>query len=229
MKENKNSAFKSFYNLSEKKLHVLKNYIKQTLSKKWIHASISSVKALILFVFKKNETLQLCVNYHALNSITIKNWHSLSLIDEMLVWLTEIKYFMKLNLKNAYHHLRIKKKDEWKTVFCIWYSHFEYIIMSFDLANASAFFQAYINKFMTELLNVICVVYLNDILIYITDENSKTHWKAVRKVLIWLWEFKLFVNMKKCKFMTTEVEFLRFIVSTEDVFMNSEKITMITE
>ena len=82
---------------------------------------------------------------------------------------------------------------------------------------------------MTELLNIICVVYLNNILIYITDKNLKTHWKAVRKVLIWLQKFKLFINIKKCKFMTIEVEFLEFIMNTENIFINLRRITMINE
>ena len=66
----------------------------------------------ILFVFKKNEELRLCVNYKELNAIIIKNRHSLSLIIETLNRLCEAKRFIKLNLKNAYHRIRIKRDDE---------------------------------------------------------------------------------------------------------------------
>jgi len=74
--------------------------------------------------------------------------------------------FIKLNLKNAYHCIRIKKDNEWKTAFYICYSYFKYIIMLFKLINVSIIFQVYINQTLTELVNVFCVIYLNDILIY---------------------------------------------------------------
>ena len=114
-------------------------------------------------------------NYWALNNITIKNRHLLPLINETLMWFTKAKYFTKLNLQDVYHWLKIKKDNEWKTVFCTQYSYFEYIIMLFELTNASAFFQTYINKSMAELLNIIYVVYLNNILIYISNEDSEMH------------------------------------------------------
>ena len=145
------------------------------------------------------------------------------------MWLTGARYFTKLNLQNAYHQLRIKEGDEWKTAFCTQYSHFKYIIMPFELTNAPAFFQTYINKSMAELLNIICVVYLNDILIYTSDENSKTHWKTVRKVLEHLKEFRLFLKLKKYKFMTTEVEFLKFIMSSKGIFINIYRVKTVTE
>ncbi len=59
-------------------------------------------------MFKKNDKLRLCVNYRDLNAITIKNYYSLFLIIETLNRLNEYKYFIKLNLKNAYHRIRIK-------------------------------------------------------------------------------------------------------------------------
>jgi len=65
----------------------------------------------ILFMFKKNDSLHLCIDYQDLNKITVKNRHSLSLINETLNRLSKVKRFTKLNLKNAYHHLRIQCKD----------------------------------------------------------------------------------------------------------------------
>jgi len=67
---------------------------------------------LILFMFKKNDNLHLCIDYQDLNKITVKNQHSLSVISETLNKLSKVKKFTKLNLKNAYHHLRIQREDE---------------------------------------------------------------------------------------------------------------------
>ena len=88
------------------------------------------------------------------------------MISETLNRLNEVKRFTKLNLKNAYYHIRIHKGDEWKTAFRTRYNHFKYLIMLFDLINVSATFQTYINKSLTSLINNFYVIYLNDILIY---------------------------------------------------------------
>ena len=73
---------------------------------------MSFVNVLILFVSKKDGELRLCMNYKSLNAIIIKNHHLLPFITKMLNRLCEIKRFIKLDLKNAYHRIRIKKNDE---------------------------------------------------------------------------------------------------------------------
>ena len=73
---------------------------------------MSFVDISILFVFKKDEKLRLYINYKDLNAIIIKNRHFLSFITKMLNLLCEVKRFIKLNLKNVYHRIRIKKDDE---------------------------------------------------------------------------------------------------------------------
>ena len=139
MKE-KNSFFMSLYNLSQTKLTKLRRYIEDVFRKNWIQLFVSSANVSILFVFKKNEELRLCVDYKNLNFITIKNRHFLSLIIETLNRLSDFKTFIKLNLKNIYHRIRIRKDDEWKTTFRTRYEHFEYQIMSFELINAFVIF-----------------------------------------------------------------------------------------
>lgn len=178
-------------------------------------------------MFKKDEELRLCVDYHELNKFTIKNRHRLPLISETLNQLSDSKVFTKMNLKDLYHRLRIRKNDEWKTAFRTRYDHFEYMIMSFDLVNVSATFQTYINRALTEYVNVFCVVYLNDILVY--SETSKLHWNHVRKILKRLRKFQLFVNLKKCDFSTNRVKFLDFIISVNEIAMNQSRVTAIAQ
>ncbi len=124
------SSYKSLYNLLNTELKILRQYLNDILVKEWIKHFISLTDAFILFIFKKNDSFHLCMNYWDLNKITVKNHHSLSLISETLDKLSKIKQFTKLNLKNIYHHFRIQHKDKWKMMFCIHYDHFEYIIMS---------------------------------------------------------------------------------------------------
>jgi len=132
----------------------------------------SMTNAFILFIFKKNNNLYLCMNYQDLNKITVKNHHSLSLISETLDRLNKVKQFTKLNLKNVYHCFRIQHEDESKIMFHTHYDYFKYIIMSFDLINASVIFQTYINKILTKLLNKFYVIYLNDILIFFIKKTD---------------------------------------------------------
>ena len=166
------SLFDPLYNLFNIELATLRTYLDDILAKGWIQHSTSSVEFLILFVLKKNNDLRLCVDYRELNKVTIKNRYSLSLINETLNRLNEVKRFTKLNLKNTYHRIRIRKGDEWKTAFRTRYDHFEYLIMPFDLTNAPATFQTYINKSLTNLINNFCVVYLDDILIYSSSREE---------------------------------------------------------
>ena len=66
----------------------------------------------MFFVFKKDGRLYLFVNHKNLNAIIIENCHFLSFIMKTLNRLCEIKRFIKLNLKNVYHRIRIKRNNE---------------------------------------------------------------------------------------------------------------------
>lgn len=122
---------------------------------------------------KKDGGLCLCVDYWGLNAVTVKNQHQLPLITETLDRLCGAKVFTKLDLKDAYHRIRIREGDKWKTAFRTRYVHFEYMVMPFGLANAPAMFQAYINCALAGFVDVTCVVYLDDILIY--SSNPEEH------------------------------------------------------
>ena len=166
------SLYEPLYTLSETEFDVLRNYLLKNLTLNCIREFTSRASASMLFVLKKNDNLRLCVDYKKLNALIIKNKCSLSLIDETLNRLVSVAYFIKLDFKNAYHRIRIRKDDEWMTTFRIRYDHFEYAIMSFELVNVLATFQTLINKILRRLINHICVIYLDDILIYF-----KTHEK----------------------------------------------------
>ena len=86
--------------------------------------------------------------------------------------LNQIKYFSKINLRDTFHRIRVNPGDRWKTVFRTRYGHFKYMVMLFSLINALITFQAYIHKALTGLLDIICVAYLNDILIFPQTEKE---------------------------------------------------------
>jgi hypothetical protein len=117
LEEGSSPPYSPIYNLSEKELGVLREYLDSALEKGWIRKSTSPAGAPILFVLKKDGTLRLCVDYRALNRITIKNRYPLPLIGETLDRLRGAKVFTSLDLRNAYHRVRIRPGDEWKTAF----------------------------------------------------------------------------------------------------------------
>jgi hypothetical protein len=128
------------YKLSENELKILKNYLNKNLEKKYIQRSINLAGAPILFVSKKNGGFRLCVDYRDLNKITIKNRYPLSLMGEILNRFNGATVYTKFDFKNIYYKIRIRKGDEWKTIFKTKYNHFEYKIISFNLINAPAIF-----------------------------------------------------------------------------------------
>jgi hypothetical protein len=160
------SSYESIYKLSEIELKILRKYLNENLEREYIQHFISPAGAPILFILKKDGSLRLCVNYRDLNKITVKNRYSLSLIGETLNRLNGAAVYTKLDLKEIYYRIRIKKGNEWKTAFRIRYGHFKYKMMPFGLANASAIFQIYINKALADLIDVSYVIYFNNILIY---------------------------------------------------------------
>ena len=158
------------YNLSQTKLTKFRRYFNDVLLKNWIKYFIFFAKIFIFFVFKKNDEFRLCVDYRNLNIVIIKNRHSLFLIIETLNRLCNVVLFIKLNFIYVYCFIRIKKKNKWKITFHTRYEYFKYQIISFELINAFVIFQIYINKILKNLINIFCVIYLNDIFIY--NSNS---------------------------------------------------------
>ena len=135
-------VFGPIYNLSETELQVLKDYIDDNLRKRFIRPSTSPFGAPVLFVKKPNGSLRLCIDYRALNRLTIKNRYPLPLISGLLDRLRGKKYFTKLDLRDAFNRLRIALGDEHKTAFRTRYGHFEYLVMPFGLTNAPGSFQS---------------------------------------------------------------------------------------
>ncbi len=214
------------YSLLTEKLDALRQYLKENMQKKFIRESQSSAEYSILFVLKSNESLRLCVDYRALNNIMIKNSYSLSLIAELQNRLQSAQWFMKFDILETFNRIWIKEEDEWKTVFCTRLKHYEYLIMSFDLINASVTFQIFVNNVLQRYLNQFVIVYLNDILVY--SKTKKEHVQHVKKILQTLKKVDLRIKSGKSEFHVQNVQFLRFIIMSQSLRMNSKKIEAVT-
>lgn len=221
--KSKQLFYRSIYFLSPVQLKTLKTYILTLLKTTFIWRFKSSADASTIFDKKPDGSFCLYVNYQALNNLTIKNRYPLSLIGKFLDWLDRVKQFIQLNLTSAYHRLKIQKDDKWKTVFHIKYAHFEYQVIFFRLSNISASFEDYINKMFTKKLNIIVIVYSDDMLIY-TKNAGQPLIEVVYLVLENLCSPKIFAKQKKCQFHQNEVWFLRFVVLAQCIRIEEKKI-----
>jgi hypothetical protein len=197
--------------MSREELIVLRKTLTELLDKNFIRASSSPASAPVLFVKKPGGGLRFCVDYRGLNAITCKDRYPLPLISETLRSLSKARWFTKLDVIAAFHKIRIKEGDEWKTAFRTRYGLYEWLVTPFGLTGAPATFQRYINNTLREFLDEFCSVFIDDILIY-SSGSLADHRKKVRKVMKRLQDAGLQVDIDKCEFETTTVKYLGFIV-----------------
>jgi hypothetical protein len=119
----------------------------------------------VIFVLKKDGTQRLCVDYRALNEVTIKNKDPLPRIDDLFDQLHGACVFSKINLQSRNHQLKIQECDILMTAFVSRYGLYEYTVMSFEQTNAPAYIIYLMNKVLIEYLDKFVVVLINDILV----------------------------------------------------------------
>jgi hypothetical protein len=146
----------------------------------------------------------------------------LVLIGEVLDWLANAKIYTKLDVKDVYHNLRIAEGNEWKTAFWTKYGLYKYLVMPFGLTNALASFQQWMNEVLSDYLDIFCIAYLNDILIY--SDNLKQYCQHVRRILERVEEVGLMLKALKYEFHTDRMEYLGYIISPTGMSMDLEKV-----
>jgi hypothetical protein len=228
LKKNVILEYTSLYKMFEKELKIVKKYLENNLEKKFIIASRSSFVSSIIFMKKTNESLRFCVDYRKLNQLIKKNKFSLSLIDETLAHFDKTKYFIKLNIRQTFHRIKIADAEfEDLTIFRIRFDAYKYRVLSFELCNESAIYQHYMNDVFFDYLDEFVSIYINDILIY--SNFKKKHIEHVKKILQRLRDADLQADIDKCEFSIHEIKYLELIVDRDEIRMNSEKIETILQ
>ncbi len=215
------------YSLSAPERGAMEKYISDSLATGFIRPSSSPAGAGFFLWGRRTGLCGPCIDYRGLNSITVKNTYPLPLMSSAFERLQGASIFTKLDLRNAYHLVRIRQGDEWKTAFNTPRGHFEYLVMPFGLSNSPAVFQALVNDVLRDMVDQFIYVYLDDILIFST--SLQEHVQHVRRVLQRLLENGLFVKAEKCEFHAQSVPFLGHIVSAEGIRMDPEKIMAVVE
>ena len=112
----------------------------ELLSAGFIRPAKAPYEASVLFQKKKDGSLWLCIDYRALNKLTVHNKYPLPIITDLFDRLHGAKYFSKLNFRSGYYQVRIAEGDEPKTTCVTRYGAFEFLIMPFGLTNTSTTF-----------------------------------------------------------------------------------------
>ncbi|KAG1935922.1 retrotransposable element [Pimephales promelas] len=215
------------YSLSGPEREAMERYINDSLRAGIIRPSSSPAGAGFFFVGKKDGSLRPCIDFRGLNDITVKNSHPLPLMSSAFELLQGATIFSKLDLRNAYHLVRIREGDEWKTAFNTPTGHFEYLVMPFGLSNSPAVFQALVNDVLRDMVDRFVFVYLDDILIF--SQNKCDHVQHVRRVLQRLLENRLFAKVEKCEFHARSVPFLGFVLSSKGIRMDPAKVKAVAD
>ena len=216
---------KGLYRMSQSELAEVKNKVTELLEWGFIRPSTSPWGAPVLFVSKKDGSLRFCVDYRALNRLTVKNCYPLPRIDDILDQLNKAKIFSKIDLRSGYHQIRLSKESIPLTAFNTRYGHYEFLVLPFGLTNAPASFMDLMNSVFNPYLDKFIIIYLDDILIY--SEEEKDHLGHIRKTLEILRKNKLYAKLAKCTFCVPEVEYLGFILKGNGVIINPHKTSAI--
>ena len=223
LKEGATAPWGPIYPLSEQELQTLREWLKEMEKTGKIKRSTSPAGSPILFVPKPNNRgLRLCVDYRGLNAVTIPNRYPLPLMQELQDRVRGAQWFTKMDLKNGFNLIRIRKGDEWKTAFRTRYGLYEFQVMPFGLTNAPSTFQDMMNHVLSDVLDVGVLAYMDDILVY--AETEEEHDQLVREVLKRLQQNGLAVSPEKCVWKTHEVEFLGYVIGRKGISMSQDKV-----
>ncbi|GKA96662.1 putative nucleotidyltransferase, ribonuclease H [Tanacetum coccineum] len=197
---------KAPYRMPPPELEELRSQLKELMDAGYIRPSKAPYGAPVLFQRKKDGSLRMCIDYRALNKVTIKNKYHIPLIVDLFDQLGKARYFTKLDLRSGYYQVRTAEGDETKMTCVTRYGSYEFLVMPLGLTNAPATFCTLMNKLFHPFLDKFVVVYLDDIVVY--SHTLEEH-------------------LEKCSFAQDEVEFLGHKIKDGGLMMDGAKINAI--
>lgn len=202
---------KAPYRMSPMELAELRKQLGELLEAGLVQPSKAPFGSSVLFQKKKDGSLRMCVDYRALNKVTIKNKYHIPNALDLFDKLSKARYFTKIDLRSGYWQVRVAEGDEAKTTCVTRYGSYEFLVMPFGLTNAPATFCNLMNDVLLEFLDRFVVVYLDDIVVY--SDSLSDHLRHLKVVFSRLREYQLYVKKEKCEFCKDAITFLGHVVS----------------
>lgn len=211
------------YKLSYQEKLKVREITKDLLDKGVIRRSNSEYASPIILVKKRDGSDRLCVDFRALNRVTVKDRYPLPLIDDHIDRLGSYRFFSSLDMATGFHQIPLKENSIHLTGFVTPEEHFEYVKMPYGLANSPIVYQRIINDTLRELINGGNVlVYVDDVLLMSGTVNEGI--ELLRTVMGTLTKAGFSINLRKCSFLVSEVEYLGRVVSQGQVRPSPRKV-----
>lgn len=172
-----------------------------------------------------NRKWRLVIDYRKVNDKTISDRYPIPNINEILDKLGRCMYFTTLDLASGFHQIEMDPRHIQKTAFTVENGHYEFTRMPFGLKNAPSTFQRVMDNILKDLIGKVCLVYLDDIIIYST--SLQEHLEGITQVFRRLREANFKIQMDKCEFLRKEISFLGHIINSEGIKPNPAKIDAI--
>lgn len=220
--KNAKPVFRKPYNQSNREQDAIREWVRKSIKSGLFRKSSSPFAAPVIVVRKPGGGLRVCVDYRALNTLTVKNSYPIPLIRDTLARIPGKKFFTKLDVIAAFNRIRVAEGHEWLTAFNTRYGQFECLVMPFGLCNAPATFQSYINETLREFLDDFASAYLDDVLIF--SDTLEEHEEHVRKVIEKLHAAGLQIDVDKCEFHVQQTKYLGLIITTDGIQMDPAKV-----
>ena len=202
----------------------IQKQITHLLDKGLIRPSSSPFGAPVLLVQKKDKSFRMCIDYRALNKVTVKNRYPIPRVDDLLDKLKGASVFSKIDLKSGYHQIRMHPNDIFKTAFRTQSGHYEFVVLPFGLTNAPATFSRMMNQIFLNHQDFV-IVFFDDILIF--SRSHEQHKQHLHTIFELLREHDLYANPDKSQFFQTQIEYLGHIVSSDGIRPDPRKIETI--
>jgi hypothetical protein len=183
---------------------------------------MSPYSSLVVMVLNKEGYWCMCLDFHALNKLTIKDKFHIPVIDDLLDELSGTQFFTKLDLHSRYHQIHMKEVGIPNTAFITHEGHYEFFVMPFFLCDSPSTFQSLMNHVFYPFLHHFVLVFIDDILIY--SKTWTMHLGHVDQVLHLLSQHQLFLKQSKCAFGASEVEYLVHLVGKVGVRVDPKNI-----